>query len=252
MGRRQSLAAWATKNIRVTDGPDRGKSIRLERWQRGILDCIDREPKTIIALQMAAQCGKTTLAMIAALRAAIDGAGCVWGTATEVSARDAGRRVDQVLAGNPALAAAFPSPRSGPGARASWKDRHLDGGGWLAFAASGSASQLSSRTAQIAVCDELSRWPGRTRSGEGSGFQLLRARTLDYGDRGRVIAISSPVVPTDQICRQYRHGDRRVPVYTCSDCGDGIGFGWDQVVGREAGEEPGIRCSSCGHIPCWV
>ena len=246
MARRESLSKWARKHIRVTDGPDRGKPIRLERWQKGVLDCIDREPRTVIALQMAAQCGKTTLAMIAALRSAVAGSGTIWGTATETGARDAGRRVDQVLEGNPELAAAFPSPRSGPGARASWKDRRLDGGGWLAFAAAGSASQLSSRTAQVAVCDELSRWPGRTRSGEGSGFQLLRARTLDYGQDARIIAISSPVVPTDQICLQFKDGDRRIPVYRCPACDGETIYEWSLVVGREANETPAIACQQCG------
>ena len=47
----------------------------------------------------------------------------------------------------------FDSPQSGPGARASWSNRQTPAGGWVSLAAAGSASQLSSCTARVAVAD---------------------------------------------------------------------------------------------------
>ena len=49
----------------------------------------------------------------------------------------------------------------------------------------------------------------RVQSGEGHPLALLRARLLDWGDAGRLLAISSPVIRTDAICTLHSDGDRR-------------------------------------------
>ena len=164
-----------------TDGPDSGKALRLERWQALLLTAVEQERKPIVALRAASQVGKTLLALGVGLRAAVDGRGVLLASATEVGARDLSRRVEGAIERSPYLAQMFPSARSGPGARASWKDRRLDSGGWLALAAAGSASQLASRTAAVAVADEVSRWPRSVRSGEGHPFALLRAASIRLG-----------------------------------------------------------------------
>ena len=197
MPRRPSLATWFARNVRPTDGPGTGTAaLRLEPWQRGFLHAVDREHKPIVSLMAASQIGKTLVALGIGIRAAVDGQGVLMASSTEVSVRDLARRLDSTLEHAPALATRFPSPRSGPGARASWKDRRVDGGGWIGLAASGSASQLASRTVKIALADEVSRWPARVRSGEGHPIALLRARLVDWGDDGRLLAISSPVHPS--------------------------------------------------------
>ena len=114
------------------------------------------------------------------------------------------------------------------------------------MAAAGSASQLASRTAAVAVADEVSRWPRSVRSGEGHPLALLRMRLSDWGDDGRLLAISSPVLETDTIGLLFRDGDRRRLEYPCLACGDLTPFLWAQVVGRERGETPEIICSFCG------
>lgn len=248
MPRRPSLAAWTTRHLRPTDGPGTGARLSLEPWQRGFLQAVDREHKPIVSLMAAAQVGKSLLALGIAIRAAVDGQGVLLASATETSVRDLGRRLDAVLDAAPSLKARFPSPRSGPGARASWKDRRVEGGGWIGLAASGSASQLASRTVKIALADEVSRWPARVRSGEGSPISLLRARLSDWGDDGRLLAISSPVHPSDSIALLFRDGDRRRVEYLCQDCDHRTPFGWDQVIGRERGELPRIACVHCGAL----
>ena len=241
-----SLAAWMVAHLHPTDGPDSGKALRLERWQSLFLTAVESEGKSIISLRAASQVGKTLLALGTALRSAVDGRGVLLASSTEVSARDLSRRVDGAIERSAFLSSQFPSARSGPGARASWKDRRLAGGGWLALAASGSASQLASRTAAVAIADEIARWPRSVRSGEGHPLTLLRARLSDWGDDGRLIAISSPVHDADAIGLLYRDGDRRRLEYPCLACGDLTPFLWEQIVGRERGETVAVTCLSCG------
>ena len=174
------------------------------------------------------------------------GEGSCLQSATETGARDLSRRLEGAIERSPYLAKMFPSARSGPGARASWKDRRLAGGGWLGMAAAGSASQLASRTAAVAIADEVSRWPRTVRSGEGHPLTLLRARLSDWGNDGRLLAISSPVIDNDAIGLLFRDGDRRRVEYPCLDCRGLTPFLWEQVVGRERDEEPEITCLSCG------
>ena len=248
MPRRQSLTAWISAHLHAVDGPDAGRPLKLEPWQRGLLRAIDVEGKPIIAVRAASQLGKTVLALGVGFRAAVDGKGVLLASATDVSIRDTSRRIDAMLDAAPALKSRFPSPRSGPGARASWRDRRLTGGGWIAMAAAGSPSQLASRTAAIAVADEVSRWPRRVRSREGHPLTLLRARLMDWGIDGRLLAISSPVQNADAISLLFRDGDRRRLEYLCPDCRGRFAFSWERVTGRERGQVPGIACSECGAI----
>ena len=248
MPRRPSLAAWLARHVRPTDGPGAGRRLSLEPWQRGFLAAVDRERKPIVSLMAGSQLGKTLIALGIGIRAAVDGQGVLMASSTEVSIRDLARRLDSTLEHAPTLAKRFPSPRSGPGARASWKDRRVAGGGWIGLAAAGSASQLASRTVKIALADEVSRWPARVRSGEGHPLALLRARLADWGDKGRLLAISSPVHPADAIARLFGDGDRRRMEYVCHGCDRRTPFGWDQVTGRERGEQPMIACLHCGAL----
>ena len=164
----------------------------------------------------------------------------------QTNIRDMARRLDGVLEAAPDLAAHFPSARSGPGARASWKDRRTTGLGWLGFASAGSASQLAARTVQVAVADEVARFPRRVRSGEGSPMQLLRARLLDWGTEAKLIAISSPTLPTDTISTMFSDGDQNRLEYRCGSCGCRTPLRWGQVSGVEKGEEARVACASCG------
>ena len=245
MARRQSLVAWMRANLRPTDGPDAGRALRLEPWQAGLLTAVDREHKPIVAIRAASQVGKTVLALGVGLRAAVDGAGTLLASATGDSLKDVRRRLDRSLELSPAVGAEFSVPTGRRGPR-SWNDRKTRAGGWVQLAAAGSPAQLASRTARVAVADEVARWPHQVRSGEGHPLALLRMRLADWGDRGRLLAISSPTLAHDAINLLFRDGDRRRLEYTCSTCGERFPFGWEHVSGRERGEDPSIACSACG------
>ena len=236
------------QHVKVTDGPQRGKPIRLEPWQRGVLNAIDRERATTCAVMGASQIGKTAITVGLAVRAALDGDGVIAASATEESIRDLARRLDAILEASPAVAAQFPERTAGPGSKATWRQRHLASGGWLALAAAGSASQLASRTARVVLADEVSRWPARVRSGEGSPLQLARMRLSDWGEKARLIAISSPVLELDAISVLHGDGDRRRLEHSCLACGERTRFDWSAVAGRGRGEVPAIACQSCGEL----
>ena len=134
-------------NLRPTDGPDAGRPLRLEPWQRGLLDAIDRERCPIVAIRAASQVGKTALSLGVGLRAAVDGAGTLLASATGESIKDLRRRLDRSLDTSPAISAEFVTAhRRGPGA-ATWSDRKTRRGGWVQLAAAGSPAQLARRTA---------------------------------------------------------------------------------------------------------
>ena len=247
--RRQSLTAWMRANLRATDGPDAGQPVRLEPWQRGLLTAVDIERRSIVAVRAASQVGKTLLMLGVGLRGAtVDGAGTLLASSTADSAKDLRRRLDRSLALSAPLAVEFATAhRRGPGA-ASWNNRQTRRGGWISLAAAGSPSQLASRTAAVAVADEIARWPHQVRSGEGHPLTLLRARLADWGDDARLLAISSPVLRNDAISTLYNDGDRRRLEYSCPACREATSFAWERVTGRERGETPGIACERCGAI----
>ena len=236
------------EHVVVTDGPQRGKPIRLERWQRGVLTAIDREHATTVSIMGASQIGKTALVLGLSMKAAADGAGCICASATEESIKDISRRLDAILEASPDVAAMFPGRTGGPNSKSTWRQRTLSSGGWLSLAAAGSASQLASRTARVLMADEVSRWPARVRSGEGAPLQLARMRLSDWGERARLVAISSPVLELDAISTMFNDGDRRRLEYSCLACGQRTRFDWSAVTGRGADQVPAVACQRCGEL----
>ena len=248
MSRRSALATWVGRNVHVTDGPQAGKRVVLEPWQRQILTAIDTEPRTLFVLRCASQIGKTLIAVPVALRSALDGAGAMLASATTDSVADLQRRLDVMLRAAPDLAGPFLPVGAGAGRRSTAALRETTAGGWMALASAGSAAQLSSRTVQVAVCDEVARFPARVRSGEGAPLALLEARMQDWGDDAVMIALSSPVKRGDAIDLLWRDGDRRRLEYRCPACRGRTVFDWEHVSGREAGEAPGLACASCAVV----
>ena len=247
---RQRLAPWIEANVIATDGPNAGARVRLESWQRGVLQAIDGRRFQAIAIRGPSQVGKTLLSVGVATRCAIDGDGALAATATGHGALDFGRRLDAVLEASPELAGHFVEAGSGRGKRSRWNQREtVDGLGWLGIATAGSPSGLASRTARVLIADELARWPARvTKSGEGSPLALARARLADWGDRGKLIAISSPTLTGDAICALHDVGDRRRLHVRCPACREYSTLEWDSVTSREQGQVPHVACQRCGAL----
>ena len=245
---RQRLAPWVETNIIATDGPDAGRVVKLEPWQRGVLAACEGARYQTVAVRGASQVGKTLVSVAVATRCALDGAGALAATATNHGSLDFGRRLDAILHASPKLAAQFVDAGSGR-KRSRWNQREtVDGLGWLGIATAGSPSGLASRTARVLLADEIARWPPRVTSGEGSPLALARARLADWGDRGKLIAISSPTLREDAICALHDCGDRRRLHVRCPTCRESTTLEWDAVTGREQGEVPRIACQRCGSL----
>ena len=142
MPRRQSLTAWISAHLHAVDGPDAGRPLKLEPWQRGLLRAIDVEGKPIVAVRAASQVGKTAIALGVGLRAAVDGRGVLLASATDTSIRDMARRLDATLGRSAGAQEAFPlaavrtrCPRVVAGSPARRRRLDRNGGEWIAGAA---------------------------------------------------------------------------------------------------------------------
>ena len=238
------LAPWIEANCIATDGPDAGSPVRLERWQKGVLRACEGRRYQTIAVRGASQVGKTLLCSGVAIRAAVDGRRRVVATATNHGSLDFGRRLDAILEASPELTAHFVATGSGR-RRTRWNQRETnDGSGWLGIATAGSASGLASRTTRVLVADELARWPARVTSGEGSPLALARARLADWGDRGKLLAISSPTLPEDPICALHDAGDRRRLHVRCPACREYTPLDWGRRHGPRTGRDAAHRVSA--------
>ena len=190
--KRISNADWISANLRPADGRNAREPLRLERWQDALLRETDSNAHPVICVVAAAQVGKTLISMGLALRSSCEGHGTILASSTETSVRDLARRLESAIEDSETLREMFPPLRSGPHSRSTWKDRRLSNGGFLSFASAGSASELASRTCHTAFLDELSRFPSLTKSREGFGLDLIRARLFDYGDDSRLVCNLKP------------------------------------------------------------
>ena len=186
-GNRQTLPAWMKRIPLPYRRPKRRLKARPRTLADSVLDGGGGRGKTYhCSLRAASQVGKTMLALGVALRAAVRWKrGPVSKRNGSRDPRHLSRRVEGAIARSPFIASQFPSARSGPGARASWRDRRLDGGRMArVWRRRGARAQLASRTAAVCLADEVSRWPRSVRSGEGHPLVLLRARLADWGSDG--------------------------------------------------------------------
>ena len=230
----------------ATDGPQRGKAIRWEKWQRGILDAFDRDGAREIVVAASAQSGKTTVAAAAGIRTATDGAGTLVVSSANTGAVDFGRRLGLFIDASPMLTKLWPRARPGPNSAGSTAARQLDNGGFLAVTSAGSASGIASRTIRCLVADETARWPQALRgTKEGDPYAVALGRLADWGALGRVLQISTPSHTASRIWLDYLSADRRRLHYPCG-CGAWFTFDWKMVSGREQNEKPSIACPSCG------
>jgi phage terminase large subunit GpA-like protein len=72
--------------------------------------------------------------------------------------------------------------------------KEFDGGN-LDLASSQSASQLASETKRVVLADETDRWK-LTLGAEGQTWDIMYARTQAWGDQRKIMAFSTPSVPS--------------------------------------------------------
>lgn len=123
-------------------------------------------------------------------------------------------------------------------------------GGFLMFAWSGSPKTMRGRSAPFIVCDEVD---GYDRTPEGHPVSLLWQRAATFGDRRKLLEISTPTIKgASYIENAFEAGDQRRFYVPCPHCGHEQTLRWAQVhwqkddAGSHLPETAAYVCESCG------
>lgn len=123
-------------------------------------------------------------------------------------------------------------------------------GGFLMFSWSGSANTMRGRSAPIIICDEVD---GYSMTEEGDPVQLLHQRSATFGDKSKLLEISTPTIKGfSRIEKAFNAGDQRYFYVPCPHCGEFQRFKWAQVQwakdedGTPLPETALYYCEHCG------
>ena len=221
-------------------------SFREAPYQRGILDTFVDPSINRVTVMSAAQIGKTLIALM------------VLGYFTEHepmsqilmqptmtdSKKWLETKFDPMVAANPRLQEIYAKPRGREGANNS--EMKTFKGGHLILAWAGSANTARGVSAPIVICDEVD---GYTYTEEGHPVDLLWRRSATFGDRRKLLEISTPTVKNkSRIENSYYQGDQRQFYVVCPHCGERHTLTWDNV--RYDEEDIGsakIHCPGCDY-----
>ena len=132
------------------------------------------------------------------------------------------------------------TPRSGKG---SFNTQGVDfDGGFLTLAHAGSDSNLRSLTVSRVIADEVDLYDT---SADGSPLDVIAQRMITYGDRGKLVALSTPTVRGQSVIeREFQNGDQRRFHVPCPHCGQIDIMRWERVVLDSAR----YSCAECGAL----
>lgn len=160
---------------------------------------------------------------------------------TEGTARDwSAKRLTPMIDSTPQLFALFGSSKRNPKNKTLYKE--FPGGFWkIAYA--NSAVQLRSDAIRYVGLDEVDGYPGNV-DGEGDAVELAIARTRTFGERKRIVGISTP---TDEghsrIERWYKEGDQRRYHVPCPHCDERFVMELEQLARVDDGVV--LECPCC-------
>jgi len=126
----------------------------------------------------------------------------------------------------------------------------------LDIGTSNSASSLSADTKRILMADEIARWPLDV-GGEGHPWQVALGRITAWGNMGKAIGVSSPLI--EDLCKMEelaKTGDMRRYFATCPYCGkkqllirrtaeNKSGLKWETKAGRLDKSSIRFVCDFC-------
>lgn len=122
----------------------------------------------------------------------------------------------------------------------------------LDMASAQSAASLRSSDKRVLIRDEIDGAPKELRSGEGNWLAVSEARTNSWGNRKKILDISTPTEEyNSQIYVAYNRGDKRHFFVPCKHCGEFITLDFKQLVPEY---KDGILydvvygCQKCGAI----
>lgn len=220
---------WATRHrvlpASVSAEPGR---YRLDRtpYAGGILDAVVEQAVEEIWFVSGTQIGKTTIQEnILAYWVDNDPGPCLIVKPSEAAVEESVKeRWRPLLEGTPALRQHL-SPRPQDNTLTSIKLDSMP----IYFGWAGSPQSLASRPCKYVLPDEVDKFPpyaGR----EADPISLARERTVTYGHRRRLVAVSTPTTREGAIWRGFEScGDRRRYQVPCPHCGEYQQLAWSQV-----------------------
>ena len=238
---------WAERNVLVPAGNARpGKiSFREAPFQRAILDtCVDPTINRLTVMS-AAQVGKTMIGLcLMGYHTAHEPMSQVLMQPTQTDMKKfVEGKLEPMVVANPVLQNTYAKPRGREGANNAFMKTFSGGILYLAWA--GSTNTMRGISAPIVICDEAEAYESTE---EGHPVNLLRQRSETFGEKRKLIEISTPTVTGKSWIEQaYERGDKRRFHVVCPDCEHTHTFEWEHVrYDKEDVSTALIHCPKCG------
>jgi phage terminase large subunit GpA-like protein len=238
---------WAEQNVRVPIGNAVPGLIRFDHapYQREPLDMTANPECQRITLMWSAQVGKTMLALCAqAFKIGQDPQSQIM---MQPSQGDLSTwletKFNPLVESNDQLQDLIAKPRAREGVNNQRMKSYP--GGFLMFSWSGSPKTMRGRSAPFIVCDETD---GYDKSQEGHPVSLLWQRAATFGDRRKLLEISTPTIKNASwIEDAYLQGDQRHFYVPCPSCEHRQQLTWSSVIWDEDQPETAkYTCTGCG------
>ena len=246
MRQAQLPSEWAEANVVIPAGNARPGpiSFRDSPFQRSVLDAILDTRVQRVTLQWASQIGKTMVALCA-LGYFTDEKPLsqMFMQPTETDMKKwLATKFEPMLDANPRLANLYAPPRGREGTNNQiMKDFR---GGHLVLAWAGSSNTQRGVSAPIIICDEVD---GYEYSEEGHPVDLLWRRSATFGEKRKLIVLSTPtVINQSRIEDDYLQGDMRQFHVVCTGCSEAWVFDWSHVKYEKADVSTArLHCPHC-------
>ena len=239
---------WAEQNVMVAAGNARpGRiSFRENPFQKGILDtCVDPSINRVTVMS-GAQVGKTMVALcLMGYHTTHEPMSQVLMQPTETDLKKWMRgKFDPMVAANSALQEAYAKPRSREGVNNTIMKEFS--GGMLYFAWAGSANTMRGISTPIVICDEAEAYE---HTEEGHPVNLLRQRSETFGDKRKLIELSTPKIKGKSwIESAFERGDKRRFWVICLECKHQHTLKWEGVRYDEDNVSTAkIHCPECDY-----
>jgi len=238
---------WSEQNVRVPIGNAVPGLIRFDHapYQREPLDMTANPECSRITLMWSAQVGKTMLALCAqAYKIAQDPQSQIMMQPSQGDlATWLETKFNPLVETNETLQELIAKPRGRDGVNNQRMKSYP--GGFLMFSWSGSPKTMRGRSAPFVVCDETD---GYDKSQEGHPVSLLWQRAATFGDRRKLLEISTPTIKNASwIEDAYEQGDQRRFHVPCPSCETYQEMTWSNVIWTEGHPENAkYACNGCG------
>ena len=238
---------WAEKNVRIPVGNAIPGMIRFDNapYQREPLDMTVNPECQRITLMWSAQVGKTMLALCAqAYRISQDPTSQIMMQPSQGDLHTwLETKFNPMVDANEDLQHLIAKPRGREGVNNQRMKSYP--GGFMMYSWSGSPKTMRGRSAPFIVCDEVD---GFDKTTEGHPVSLLWQRAATFGDRRKLLEISTPTIKdASWIESAYEQGDERRFHVCCPDCDHEQTLKWSQVTWDEGDPSSAhYACEECG------